>query len=195
MSEQFHELVVEGPLQLIKGCVAGILASEGLSMESVLFAEEHPIRGESLLEQVGEWFHLHQNLSHLLIPMPLYPSMRQRLEKAEAMIGLRTKSDRPIRSASFRFSYAVYAKKHFEEIEALLASCGRSIRFSGDYQPAEQVDPAGAGDELYTAAHYYEAQGAGDATGDLDDILALYHRVSEVGMMKLSKIELHHPDD
>ena len=140
MSEAFHEVVVEGPLTVLRGFVTGLLVARGLDARAVLFAEEHSIHGESFTEQLAEWLRLQANLSHVIVPQALVADMKADFHKAAETVRLQIKSDRPIRSASFEFSYSAYSPRHAQELDELVKRFSDKVRLSEDYQPVEVLE-------------------------------------------------------
>ena len=194
MAEMYHEMVIEGPSLLVKGYVAGLLVGAGLNLDEIRCADELPVDCESLVEQFSEWIHLHGTHSHLLVPHRLHGEIKRRMEQARDLIGLKVLSDREIRSASFPFSFEVYAKRHFIELKELLRSVPDTVHLSDDFAPTETIDPSAKGAELYTTAHEYEASGKGTVTGDWDSIHELHQSLAQRSMVKAGKIRLHHAD-
>lgn len=191
MSEEMHQIVVEGPLLLIRGYVAGLLTARGLDLRTVLFADELPIDCESALEQIAEWVHLHRNRSHLLVPLPLHAEMKLQLHKAEATLGLKVLADRLVYSGSIEFSYRAYHPRQAAELDAVLQKFTDRVRLSDDYRPVVRTDPSAAGVELYSPAHEYECTAKGTATGDVRTLLELHHQAATHGLMKLGKVRLN----
>lgn len=195
MAESYHEIVAESPLALLKGLVAGLLIARGLEPREILFAEEHGVECESLAEQISEWMHLHQNVSHLLVPHPLHADLKADLDRAAALLGIKLRSDRLVESASFDFSYVAYNAKQARELDELFTGRADRIRLSEDYRPVTTTDPDAAGIELYAPAHAFEVAASGTATGDLAAVLDLYRLARSQPLLKLKKIRLHRMDD
>lgn len=194
MPDSYHEVVVEGAPLLIEGLVAGLLLAQGLEPSEILFAAEHDVRCESFWEQVAELIHLHANASHLLIPQPLYVSIMSGLRRAEKSLEVKIRADRPIRSASFQFSFDVYQREQAAELDRLIRRDPDRIRLSDDYL-FETVDPSAAGVELYSPTHAYEVHAKGSATGSVGAVLSLHRACKEHRLMTVSPIELCRPDD
>ena len=105
MSETFREIVVEGPLLLVKGYVAGLLVGKGLDHQQVIFAREKQVRCEGFFDELASWVRLHEHYSHLLVPESVHDLIKPALQLGEEIFGVVVRSDRPIHSASFDFSY------------------------------------------------------------------------------------------
>jgi hypothetical protein len=193
MQEMWHEWVIEGPHPVIKGFISGVLLSEGLDLGAVLFPSDLPIRAESLFHLVGEWAHLVPSVSHLLVPHDVHGILRPLLARAEP-IGLKLRKERPIRSASFHFSYAVYNQELFNQIQSEFAST-EGLSFSEGYEPVQEADAESSGTELYSPTHHYVGKAEGVVLGEFSTILGLHHRLEKYPQCKLHRIELHHADD
>lgn len=194
MSETYRELVVQGPYLLIKGFVAGLLAARGLGPEQVLFAHEHHVAAEGLLEQLAEWVRLNPPDSHLLVPHSLYADVHQGLEKAQPL-GLAIRSDRPILSASVQFHYTAYTRRHAAELDGVVKRFAPHLRISDDYEPLPEVNSQAEGVEVYTPAHEFTLNAHGTATGALPTVLEFHKEASAHALMKVSAITLHHDGD
>lgn len=195
MSEEYREMVVEGPPLLLKGYLAGLAVARGMDPGLVLFANEVGVDSEGILEQLAEWMHLHGVISHLLVPRSFHGDVKQGLAKASEHFGVKVKSDRSIRSASLPFQFTAYSTKQAASVEDLFARFGDRIRFPEDYRPAETVDPSARGVEAYTAVHEYEKSGHGTVTGSLAAMMELQRAASDVPVLKVGKIRLQHADD
>lgn len=195
MSETFHEIVVKGPLKVIRGYIAGLLVGKGVGTEEVIFAEDRGVATEGVLGEMAEWMHLTENVSHLLVPDSLHADVSSGLEHAPKPLGLHITADKEVRSASFDFSYTAYNKRLADEFDRLFKSFADSVRLSDDYRPVEVVDPDAAGAEAYSPAHDFEAKAKGTATGDLESILELHGLCDEHSLMTVEKIRLHHAAD
>ena len=193
-AQSYRELVVEGPLSAIKGFVAGILLKGGLDTRDVLFAHEHAIHSDSFTERVYEWIH-YQNIAHLVVPEALHGEMHDLLTKAEPTLGFQLRSDRPVRSASFRFTFKAYTKSQAETMQQQLKSFESGARLSDDYEVTELDDPQAKGTELYTPTHEHEEAGKGTLIGDLPTILKAHQWALNEPLVHTSEIHLHHSDD
>lgn len=185
MAETYHEMVVEGPLLLVRGYLAGLLVARGMDPAQILFANEVAVDSEGILEQLAEWIHLHGNVSHLLVPQPVYPDVRQAISRAVELFGIRVRSDKTIRSASFQFQLTTHSRSDGEAIKEALASHGDAVRLADDYSP----------EETNSANGNYQLSAKGTATGNFAAIHDLYRRLAEWRAIKLSRIHLQHYDE
>jgi hypothetical protein len=154
----------------------------------ILFANEVDVDSEGILEQIAEWMHLHGNVSHLLIPQPVYPDARQAMVKATELFGVRVRSDKTIRSASCHFHSSVHEQREAEEIQRILESHGQAIRLSDESPAHEGHRPDGGSGSGPIVSK-------GSINGSLDAILDIHRRLSELRVVKLSRIHLQHYDE
>jgi hypothetical protein len=195
VTESFYEIVVDGPLPVLKGFVVGHLTARGLDPNAVWFADEREVQCESFGLHLAEWMRLHVNISHLLVPQSIHPELKRCFDQAADLLGVRIRSDKPIRSASFKFKYSAYSQAAAKELDDLLSRMPDRVRLSEDYQPQIVVDRQAEGIEMYTPAHAYEVRGSGTATGDLEAIIELHRLAKDHELMKVERISLCHPDD
>lgn len=194
MADAYHELKIKGPYLLIKGYLAGLLVGRGLSPDTVLFAHEHDIACEGLLEQVAEWLRLSSADWHVLAPASFYGEIRHALDQARPL-GVELLADRPVRSATAGFSYSAYTERHASELENFVKKHAARLRLSDDYQLREKVDSAAEGVELYSPAHAHEVSAKGTVTGSLDAVLAFKREAKHFPLMTVESIHLHHDND
>lgn len=194
MADLYYEMVVEGPLPVIKGFVAGVLIARGLDPKEVLFATEHQIAVEPLREQLAEWLHLARNRSHLMVPAELKSDLRMAVSKAGS-IGLSLVTERPVRSAYVDFNYAAFQPEQAAQLVSLIRGQEPALRISDDFQPTRHVDPDAKGNELYSPAHDFEVKAHGRLTGSLRHVLAFAEEAKNHPLLEISAIQIHHGDD
>ena len=190
MEKAFYELVIEGHLSVIKGFIYGLL--EGSKKKgTVIFSRENNIKRETFLELFVEWTHLHETLRHLVVEEGLIELIKQGLENTADILGLKLKSVKKIKKASFNFHYEVYAKKYGDEIKNMFAKLPPPLKISPDYQPKEEVHREGQGLDAYAPLHTYTIQAKGFVEGPIDVLLSFYKKVQEDELIKNDEIILH----
>lgn len=185
----FLEIVVEGPQLLVKGFILGLV--EGSYRKGlVLFSRENNIRTETFLELLLEWTHLHNTLTHVVIEGGLLDLIEKGLTATAGDLGLRLRSVKKIREASFDFEYEVYARKYGDDLKGLFAAVPAPLRLSPDYEPKEEVHPEGEEIDAYAPLPAYRLHARGTVFGPIDRLVEFYRIARAVELIKTGEIVL-----
>lgn len=186
----FYELVIEGPLPLVKGFIYGLL--EGSKRTgTVIFSRENNIKTETLVEFLMEWIHLHESVWHVVIEEGILDLVKQGLENTADLLKLKLKSERRIKKASFNFHYEVYAEKYGEEIKNIFDTLPPQLKISPDYQPQKEIHPECNGIDTFAPCHGYNLQARGSVEGPIDVLLPFYKKAQEYELIKEDQVTLH----
>ena len=146
MVKSFSEIVIEGPFGLVKGFLMGFLYG-GNKEFSYFFHRKAGIRRDTLKNLLKELFEF-ENYVHLCIENSNVPKFTKAIEKAHDKIGLRVKSVKKIKSASFNFSYEIFNEKIANEIKNLFLEDAKKVKLL-NYKPLHIKDKAAMGIEGY----------------------------------------------
>lgn len=171
MSRAFSEIVVEGPFMLVKGFLLGFLS--GKSNKNLYFFHRNAnIKRDTLKDFLKELFEL-DNYTHFCLESSLVDDFSKAMELYTKVTGMKIKSIKPIKSASFNFAYAFYNEELAAKAKALLEHIPEEIKIL-DYQPFEERQEAGVGMEAYAPLHEFTARGKGKITGAFSSVIDLY---------------------
>jgi hypothetical protein len=167
--EPWHELVVRGSEDAVRGFVVGLAAAGGAAGQPV-FGRDVGIEGSSLGERLRALFA--QGSHHVVLaPAALAATVIQALAAQGARAGLALESSRAVRTGRFHFG----AKTPSRDVAATLRRTFRDALPPGvrveSFSEREKTDPGAKGVELYAPAHEYEYASEGDVTGDVAGVL------------------------
>jgi len=188
MKARFQEWVIEGEFPLVKGFVWGALASRGKS-KAIFFSREADIKAEAFADQLLEWVGLKESLAHLIVPTGLGTILDKVFKDWGAELGLKVKSRRPIKNASFQFSYHAYSRKHALEFDRIFKKLPVGLKSVG-YKVKKQVEPSAKGAECYAPYHDFEAQGSGRVEGDVGKLIIFRQKLKGFSLIETEDIVL-----
>lgn len=189
---KYVEMILAGPPVEARGFVCGYLAARGQTAgERCLFCEEAGIRSESFAAHVLEWSGLKLHLNHLLVDAALQARMVDAIGSCRERLSLEVRSVRPVRGASFSFSYRVFDKNQGRRVRKLFDPLPDGLAVDPGYEPAESVWDDGVPDgALYSPEHEYELRGEGTVRGGVEAVLQLHRRAAAEPMVEVRGIEL-----
>jgi len=188
MKKAYYEVVVEAPESLIKGFIEGYLMGRGCR-GTVFYSREHHIRCESLAELVKEWIGM-RNLTHLVVDDKSLKIIKDGFKRSKGDLVNSLKSVRKISSASFQFSFHVYAPYYATKIKAMLKKLPDGVRLKRGYKFREKIIPEARGAEGYAPEHDYEASGSGTIVGDLHGVLRVHEKMLKHELIEVKDIVL-----
>jgi hypothetical protein len=184
----WHEIVVVGGEDALRGFLAGFAAARG-SHEAVLVGRDvmvHPgSLGERLRALVGAAGH-----HSLLAPEPTAAALVAALRARGGDAGLHVDSVAAVVSAEFSFSAQAFSPEVASAIEAALhenVPAGVAIEA---FKEAEETDGRARGAELYSPSHDYTYRAKGRVAGELTGVLEMRRRAAEIEFVKAEPVEL-----
>ncbi|MDZ7316688.1 MAG: hypothetical protein ONB24_11225 [candidate division KSB1 bacterium] len=174
MAERFYEIVVDAPFLLTKGFLMGYMQGSGKSFK-YFFHRRHNIRRETMGEIVKELLHL-ECQTHLCLPESAVDEFEKALANAFEQLHTSIKQKRLIKSASFSFSYHVYAEERVGPCKEIFRSLPPGVELR-NFQPVELRANLPAGVAEYTTLNTFCYEGSGVAAGDFEGIMELYLRI------------------
>lgn len=184
----FYEVVLEGPPEVSRGFLRGLLLGAG--HDGYLdFGLERMGAGGSLGEKLREMIHLHPHECHAVVDVPVRDLLARSAASMERESGLRLAAQNQIRAARFSFHYQAFAPRYAREIGALLAALPAGLRREGG-EPTETLDPDAHGIEAYSPAHEYEAKGEGRIVGRVDLVIEAWRRLDAHPLVQVETVEL-----
>jgi len=187
MSKTFSELVVEGPFMLVKGFLMGYKYSCRKDL-AYFFHRKAGIRRETLKDVLQEYFEL-DSVTHLCIEDEAFDGFSKAVADAEEVIRLKIRSRREIEGARFSFHFEVFNRDHARTVRELVNSMPETLRLE-QFKEDEYENSEGKGIELYAPLHDYGYSGRGAVNGEFSDLIELYRRFSNSGLVEAGSVQL-----
>jgi hypothetical protein len=179
------EVTMQGKEDYACGFVRGLLIGEH-SLWWPVFHADFGIQDETLGETLREWVGISEPLSRFIVPEAALPVVRRALGDPRAP-GLSLRAARPVLSASFEFTVAVFNHEIGAKVQAVFRQAPPSVT---GWAPKEQEDPDATGTELYSPTHEYELKGTGSVAGPFRDVLYVHEQVRRISQVKETKLAL-----
>lgn len=171
MNRLFYEIVIEGPFMLVKGFVTGFLA--GIKPDGkYFFHRKEGIRRDTLSGFLKELFEL-DNYVHLCLEGELIEPFKQAVQQNKEKTGMKIKSTKKIKSASFTFAYEFFNEALALKAKELLSQLPEGVELI-NYSPYEKKDEAARGVEAYAPLHDFTSRAKGTFQGAFEGIMKLY---------------------
>lgn len=188
MQKKWHEIVIEGPFDLIQGFIIGFL--EGRKIEgAIIFEREHHVKREDGLEHLLRAIHIEEDRVHILMSERTFRMLDQALNNRKHGVPLKVVSKKEIVRAHFNFTYAAYAKRFGDELKNLFGKLPQGVRLEG-YQPEEIERETKDSTAGYAPLHKYEVKAKGRVSGPGKGVIDFYDRLEHNTLIELEEIEL-----
>lgn len=183
----FHEVLVEGPPELVHGFLAGLKVGTR-SDAKLFFSHDEGIR-TPLGERILEFVHLHAGVCHVVADSKGRKLLKSHKKDLEAH-GIRVMGERKIVRGRFDYTYHAYAQRYGEEIKKLLKEIPRQVKREGG-EPDITIHKSARGMEAYSPLHHYEIEGDGAMHSSHIDLLIEAHRaLDDHPLVNVELIEL-----
>ena len=190
MSRQFSEVVIDAPFALVKGFLMGYLQGSGKNFP-YFFHHKHGIQRETFGELVKEMLHLECS-THLCLPQEVVPEIQSALAAVYDRLHTSAKSIRPIRSASFSFSYHIYSEKQSGPCKNVFKQLPEGVQLL-NYRPVELRSNSPVGIAELSIINTYIFEGSGTVAGDFEGVMEVWQRIKGCSLetvFLVSEIEL-----
>lgn len=187
----YYEVVVGGPLDLVKGFVIGFLEGKGITGET-FFEEEYHVEDDSPLDFLMHLVGSKDDSSTVIVEAGLHEMLYAALNNRRKEISLEVKSIREITGAFFRFSFKTYSRETGQEVIRLFSELPEGVSMEAGYAPQEKVTSAGKGAEAYAPLHDYELKAKGGVSGAVRGVFELHRRAECFEVIELDDIELRY---
>lgn len=191
MARTYYEVVLEGHLDTIFGLLEGVKIGAGKKWD-YYFSKKVDVKRETFSEAVKEWISLGAKLHHVLIEEDFLNFLKSAMsgQPENASIGMKfLKSQRKIRSGSFKFEFKAYSSKIAAEVKQLIESLPAELALEG-YNPKEKVDKEAKGVELYTPDHEYVFEGEATLKGPLPELIRARSALNSKSYVEVDQIAL-----
>lgn len=191
MARTYYEVVLEGHLDTIFGLLEGVKIGAGKKWD-YYFSKQVGVKRETFSEAVKEWISLGGKLHHVLIEEDFLNFLKSAMSglPEKAPIGMKfLKSQRKIRSGSFKFEFKAYSSKIAAEVKQLIEGLPSDLVLEG-YNPKEKVDKDAKGVELYTPDHEYVFEGEATLKGPLPELIRARSALNSKSYVEVDQIAL-----
>jgi len=185
---EYHELVFEGSLPVVRAFLTGLRLGKGWATSSIC-SEDQDIQADSLGQRVLEKIRLTKDLTHVLVLDRHVPVVTEATRAAQKTLGVAVRRSRVVREARFDYTFAVFDRKTGARLRALLAQAGPDLTRK-DAEEEEDVCPEGKGIEVYAPTHEYAFKGKGTVCGPLPQVLAYRDALRKFEQVLIDKIVL-----
>jgi hypothetical protein len=183
----WHAIVVDGPDTALRAFAAGFLAGRGEPREAVLHGSNLPLEPGSFGDRLSALLHGGRH-EILLVDARLGAALTSALARHTDELGIRVTEHVAVTAVSFKFSAETPSPEAAARIEAELANPPAGVTLID--QGREEIDPNVHGVGLRDPAHAYTFRAKGGATGALDGVLALHHRLEETDFVTVEPLHL-----
>ncbi len=190
MAEQkFVELVIESPFILFKGFLMGFI--EGTGEKPVyFFSKRTGIKTETLVESLKVWFGF-ETLVHVCIEKEFAEKLKKALENTYEKLGMKVKSEKPIKSASFDFKVTFYHKKDAKKFEELIHNLPENVILDEFTKDIDEDKDAAKEKGIYTVEHPYIYKAEGEIVGDFEGVIEVFLKLKEMPNVELEEVYLN----
>ncbi len=187
--KEFVELVIESPFILFKGFLMGFI--EGTGEKPVyFFSKRTGIKTETLVESLKVWFGF-ETLVHVCIEKKFADKLKKALDNTFDKLGMKVKSEKEIKSASFDFKVTFYRKKDADKFEKLIKSLPEGVVLDEFAKDVDIDKDAEKERGVYTAEHPYVYKGEGEIVGDFEGVLDVYLKLKDMPHVELEEVYLN----
>jgi hypothetical protein len=188
MATKYHELIVKGDEEMLKGFIEGFMIAKGIKT-GVILAREHDIETHHLKEILT----FHGNYIHVIVTGRHHRSLVSAVEKTPD-IEYEIVSDKEIVNAHFEFKFETFSRDVAKGLKKTMARLPSGLQLI-DYDPEETIDPSGEGIEFYSPMHDYSFCGKGKIRGDVAKLIRFHERMKAHVFIETKDIDLEHKSD
>ena len=185
MATKYHELIIKGDAEVLKGFIEGYMTAKGIKT-GVIIAREHDIETHHLKEVLT----FRGDYCHIIVTGRHHRSLVSAIEKTPD-IDCEFVSDKEIANAYFEFKFETFNRDVAKELKKTLTKLPAGLQLI-DYQPEETIDPSAEGIEFYSPIHDYSFSGKGRIRGDVAKLIQFQERMKDHVFMETEDIELEH---
>ncbi|BBB31809.1 hypothetical protein TTHT_0171 [Thermotomaculum hydrothermale] len=187
--KKFVELVIESPFILFKGFLMGFM--EGTGEKPVyFFSKKTGIKTETLVESLKVWFGF-ETLVHLCIEKDFAEKLKKALENTFDKLGMKVKSEKPIKSASFDFKVTFYHKSDAKKFEDLVHNLPEGVVLD-EFKKEVDVDKEAKKEKgIYAVEHAYVYKAVGEIVGDFQGVIDVFLKMKDMPHVELEEVYLN----
>ncbi len=187
--EKFVELVIESPFILFKGFLMGFIEGSG-EKPVYFFSKKTGIKTETFVESLKVWFGF-ETLVHVCIEKGFAEKLKVALENTFDKLGMKVKSEKEIKSASFDFKVTFYKKKDVKKFEELIHNLPADVVLDEFVKDIDEDKDAATEKGIYTAEHPYVYKAKGEIVGDFKGVIDVFLKLKEFPHVELEEVYLN----
>jgi len=188
-----HKLIIEGPVRMVKGFVAGVLYGSGDEPEFLRWGDDEGYRTESFLEHLQEWVGLKEHLVHLVTDPKSAARILTALESNHGL-PMKVRLDKGVMAGRFTFSYEVFAPIYAKKIHDIVDHPPQGVVVSG-LDPEVTEHPDAKGPEMYSPDHHWAEKGTATVEGPFPAIGDFYHACADEELIRCESLLIVTSDD
>ncbi len=187
--KKFVELVIESPFILFKGFLMGFIEGSG-EKPVYFFSKKTGIKTETLVESLKVWFGF-ETLVHVCIEKGFAEKLKKAIENTFDKLGMKVKSEKEIKSASFDFKVTFYHKKDAKKFEDIIHNLPDNVVLDEFNKEIDIDEEAEEEKGIYTAEHPYIYRAEGEIVGDFRGVVDVYLKMKELPHVDTEEVYLN----
>ncbi len=187
--KEFVELVIESPFILFKGFLMGFIEGSG-EKPVYFFSKKTGIKTETLVESLKVWFGF-ETLVHVCVEVKFADNLKKALENTFDKLGMKVKSEKPIKSASFDFKVTLYHKKDAKRFEELIHNLPDGVILDEFTKDIDEDKDAAKEKGVYTVDHAYIYKAEGEIVGNFHGVVDVFLKMKDFPHIELEEVHLN----
>ena len=187
--KEFVELVIESPFILFKGFLMGFIEGSG-EKPVYFFSKKTGIKTETLVESLKVWFGF-ETLVHVCMEKEFAEKIKKAVENTFDKLGMKVKSEKEIKSASFNFKVVFYHKKDAKRFEELIHNLPEGVILDEFKKDIEEDKDALKEKGIYTAEHPYIYKAEGEIVGEFKGVVEVFLKMKDLPHVELEEVYLN----
>lgn len=187
--KEFVELVIESPFILFKGFLMGFIEGSG-EKPVYFFSKKTGIKTETLVESLKVWFGF-ETLVHVCMEKDFAEKIKKAIENTFDKLGMKVKSEKKIKSASFDFKVVFYHKKDAKRFEELIHNLPDNVVLDEFKKDIEEDKDALKEKGIYTAEHPYTYKAEGEIVGEFKGVVEVFLKMKDLPHVELEEVYLN----
>ena len=181
---KYYELAIEGPACEVKGFCRGVRAACDENAP-LIFSTDEGIERYGLADLIKRFIHAENMVSHVITTEGFKDTLTRALARDNRY---NTQGVAEIASASFEFSFEVYARTYANRIRRLISKHEHATVEIAKL--TEEEHPEAKGTEAYAPEHDFEFKGEGKVYGSFEDVYAAFADFKAEPLIEVSTMEL-----
>jgi hypothetical protein len=185
MATTYHEIVIKGDEELLRGFIRGFQIGRSIK-GGIWLGRDHPIDKKHLRDILVFW----GNQLHVICTAGARRSVIAAIEQVKDL-DFKIVSDKRIAKTYFTFDFDTFSRDAASKIKGLFDAIPADIRLL-DYAPQEKIDEGAHGVELYSPVHEYQFRGKGRIEGDFETLLSFREKLAANEFIDVKEVEIEH---
>ena len=185
---EWHELLIEGPEQVVRAFVCGFMAGAG-KVSGGIFGQDLPLEPGALGERLRN---LIAARSHqmFLAPRSLAEPLARALREHGTGAAIRLEQRRVIDEAAMSFRVETYSRENAAHMRQLFfESIPAGVHVTRESE-AEEVHPDARGPEPFAPLHAYTYRVSGRIHGSIEGVTEMWERIRDQDFIEIGAMTL-----